>query len=107
MTDYNKLVRNKIPEIIVEKGSEPHTRKLTKTERAVELLNKLLEEALELQETPCLDERADIAQVLREIDDVYGFTDGEIESARAQKAIERGDFSEGIFLISVDDSSKG
>lgn len=107
MTEYNKLVRNMIPQIITEKGSEPHTRILTKTERAVELLNKLLEEALEFQVTPSLEERADVAQVLREIDDAYGFTESEIESARAQKEIERGDFSEGIFLISVDDSSRG
>ena len=41
---YNKLVRDKIPEIIVGNGGEPFTRILDEDEYKVELETKLMEE---------------------------------------------------------------
>jgi predicted house-cleaning noncanonical NTP pyrophosphatase (MazG superfamily) len=66
-----------------------------------ELLNRLIEEAIEQQDSPNLEERADIEQVLREIDVSFGFSQDDIKAARLQKEVDRGDFSEGIFLESM------
>ena len=46
---YNKLIRDKIPEIIVAAGEEPKIRKLNKKEFKIELQKKVLEEAKELR----------------------------------------------------------
>jgi predicted house-cleaning noncanonical NTP pyrophosphatase (MazG superfamily) len=96
---YNKLVRDGIPAVIKNDNQTPVIRTLDNDEYKRQLLEKLIEEATELRDSNGdLGERADIAEVLRALDDVLGYTDDEIETARAQKAAKRGGFEQKIFL---------
>ncbi len=100
---YNKLIRDKIPEICEAKGIKTNTRELNSEEYLKELLNKLVEEAKETKEDPSPEEMADVMEVLIAIGQELKITMKEIEEARAQKAQERGAFDKKIFLISTEE----
>lgn len=96
---YNKLVRDEIPAIIEADNQTPIIRQLGTVEFRRKLLEKLVEEANELLDSDGdIAERADVAEVLKALDTVLGYTDGEIETTRAQKALKRGTFEQRIFL---------
>ena len=101
--NYQKLVRDKIPAIISADGEVPVTRILDDKEYRQKLLEKLVEEANELLESNGdLSERADIAEVLKALDQQRGFDSTMIEEARAAKAKKRGGFEQRIFLERAD-----
>lgn len=107
-TEHNKLVRDRIPEIIRESGGQPSTYALDDKARQLALLDKLLEEARELRDAvvsgaDVIGERADVAEVLRALDDELDLTPVAIEEARRDKADARGGFKKGIFLEYVDE----
>lgn len=96
---YDKLVRDEIPAIIEADNQTPITRQLGTVEFRRKLLEKLVEEANELLDSDGdIGERADVAEVLKALDTVLGYTNDEIETARVQKAIKRGGFEQRIFL---------
>ena len=64
MREYNKLVRDKIPEIISNNGENPKTRILDNIEYKKELDRKLLEEVNEYLKDDNIEELADIEEVL-------------------------------------------
>ena len=100
MKIYNKLVRDKIPEICKAHGDEPTIRIIDDVdEYAKALCAKLREEAQEVEETPNLEELADTLEVLYAIGKTLGHTPVDIEAARVKKAKERGGFEKRIFLI--------
>ncbi len=96
---YNKLVRDKIPRIISDDNQTPVVRVLNDGEYRQKLLEKLVEEAQELLDANGeIGERSDVAEVLKALDTVLGYTDDEIETTRKQKAEKRGGFAQKIFL---------
>lgn len=96
---YNKLIRDKIPEIIKDQGKESSTRILSYEEYKQELLKKLVEEAQELLVSGGdLSERADVAEVLRAVDDIFKWSTEDIEKARIHKLKDRGGFQERLYL---------
>ncbi len=98
---YNKLVRDKIPQIIVASGKVPVT-KTVDTEEFQELLKeKLLEEVEEFLETEETDELADIFEVMLSIAKSRGISWAEIEMQAEKKRKERGGFEEKIVLQEV------
>jgi predicted house-cleaning noncanonical NTP pyrophosphatase (MazG superfamily) len=97
----NKLVRDKIPEVIAKSGKESRCRILEADEYRTELNKKLLEECSEWIESSEATEIADILEVLRAIADVKGFDWEKIEGLRVEKCKERGGFKEKIFLLDV------
>ena len=97
MKIYNKLVRDKIPEIIEADGKSCVTHILTDEEYIVALETKLNEEVTEYLVDKSLEEMADILEVLQAICIARGFTLSELEEARKKKADGRGAFSEKIF----------
>jgi len=100
-TVHSKLVRDKIPDIIRANGETPVTRELDEPEYKQALLEKLVEEAREMLADGSIAERADVEEVLRAIDEAFGFSIEDIETIRQQKADERGAFAEQIFLEKV------
>ena len=100
---YNKLVRDKIPEIIAERGKSVAYRKLNEEEYKVALELKLDEEVAEFHENPSIAEIADIAEVLYALIEAYGYRVIDVIKYRAAKREEKGSFDERIFLEEVKD----
>lgn len=103
MTEFNKLVRDKIPEIIIANGETPQFHILENDSEYLQaLLKKDVEEGLELAQDPNLEELADKLEVLYAIAKVRGYTPAQIEQTRADKAAKRGGFEKRIFLESTE-----
>ncbi|MEE1078141.1 MAG: nucleoside triphosphate pyrophosphohydrolase [Agathobacter sp.] len=102
MKVYNKLVRDKIPEIIEEDGKNCKTRILSDEEYIAALEAKLNEEVAEYQADKNLEELADVLEVLQAICVARGYSLEELEALRAKKANERGGFADKIFLEYVE-----
>lgn len=102
MKQYNKLVRDKIPEIMKSQGKDFTTRVLGEEEYRVELNKKLQEEVKEYIEDNNVEELADIVEVVYGILDSMGVSREEFESVRNNKVQKRGAFKEKIFLESGD-----
>ena len=98
-----KLVRDRIPTIIANAGGTPRYRVLEHRERLAWLLRKLHEEVQELVLTPCLDECADVYEVLLAIAVQLGETKDALVVAADEKARHRGAFTEGILLEMSED----
>lgn len=102
MKIHNKLVRDKIPEIIEEPGRICTTHILSAEDYIVALETKLNEEVAEYQEEKNLEEMADVLEVLRAICIARGYTIEQLELVRKKKADERGGFANKIFLEYVE-----
>ncbi len=92
MKKYNKLVRDKIPDIIKADGGECRFHVAKKDEFAKLLNAKLHEEVLELQEKPCADEIADVLEVVEALARMNHIHLDEIKAAKKKKREERGGF---------------
>jgi len=102
MKIFNKLVRDKIPNIIEGNNETCKTRKLNDEEYLIELNKKIKEEVNEYLESGEVEELADIEEVLRAILDVKKVSYNEFENIRENKVQKRGAFKERIFLESTD-----
>ena len=98
MKTFNKLVRDKIPEIISNNGEQCTTRVLDNEEYLHELNTKLSEEVNEYLESSELEELADIFEVLYAILDAKNVSKEDLEDIRIAKVEKRGAFKERIFL---------
>lgn len=99
---YDKLIRDKIPQIIAAQGNRCRTRILSPEEYLRRVDEKLDEELSEYHESPCLEELADLLEVLYAAAEARGYTREELENARQQKAEERGAFRQGLLLTEVE-----
>ena len=99
---HNKLVRDKIPEIIKSAGKTPLCKTLSQDEYLKELDKKLIEECNEYLADKSIEELADVLEVLNTITEARGFTLEELEKVRADKAENRGKFVNRIYLEKVD-----
>ncbi len=102
MKVHNKLVRDRIPEIIKESGRTPVTHFLSDKEYIEELEKKLNEEVAEYQSDKNLEEMADVLEVLQAICVARGYTLEDLEVMRKKKADERGGFDKKVYLESVE-----
>ena len=100
MTVYNKLVRDKIPEMIRAQGETPHIRILEDEEYTAHLEAKLDEEVGEFHRDRNLEELADILEVVYALAEDLGHTIPELETVYNLKHEARGGFRGRIFLIS-------
>jgi len=100
---YNKLVRDKIPEIIQNNGEVPKFEILDSQEYLSELHKKLFEEANEFVEEDSQEELADLLEVIYAIAKHKNIDLVEVEKIRVEKSQKRGAFEKRIFLKSVDE----
>lgn len=102
---YNKLVRDKIPNIIKNNGGEPYTRILSNDEYIENLKKKLIEECNEVVSTKTkedtLEELADTFEVVRSLAKALGYSYENLIDAVENKATKRGGFNKKIFLEKV------
>ena len=101
MASYKKLVRDYIPEIIINNGEVPIVRVLDNEEYLDELNKKLLEEVNEYLESGSIEELADIEEVIIGILDSKKKSREELEALRQDKVKKRGAFKSRIYLEGV------
>ena len=94
---YGKLVRDKIPQIIMAAGKNPITRILDHSEYLEELDKKLNEEIAEYHEDKSIEEMADVLEVLFAICEARGYSVEELMEVREEKRESRGGFEQKIF----------
>lgn len=99
---YNKLVRDRITEIIEKDGEKPFTRVLGEEEYKNELKNKLKEETAELvlakDNRELIKEISDILEVLEYIEKSFSLSKEEILKVKEERKQKRGGFDKRIFL---------
>lgn len=98
MKEFNKLVRDKIPEKIERNGEIAKTRILNDDEYIKQLNIKLKEEVEEYLQDNNIEEIADIMEVLLAILKYNNVEYDEFEKIRISKVQKRGAFDERIFL---------
>ena len=101
MKKFNKLVRDRIPEIIENNGEVAQTRILSDEEYLFELNKKIQEELAEYIESGEVEELADLEEVLRAILDAKNISYGDFENLRQAKVDRRGAFKQKVFLEST------
>ncbi len=101
-TTYNKLIRDRIPEIIHAAGKQCETEVMPEAEYIQALRDKLVEEALEAQKVEPADlatELADICEVMDALRAVYGITQEQVSQLQAARRDERGAFEKRLRLL--------
>jgi predicted house-cleaning noncanonical NTP pyrophosphatase (MazG superfamily) len=105
MAKYNKLVRDRIPEIIERNGGIPQIKTLSGHELHLEATIKLQEEVAEYIEAEDsnakIHELSDILELIYTLATIHGLTPAELDNVRQKKADINGAFKDAIFLIDV------
>jgi predicted house-cleaning noncanonical NTP pyrophosphatase (MazG superfamily) len=104
---YNKLVRDKIPQIIKNRGKKFSAETLNDEDYIKYLKEKSYEEldeycAAETNEE-AMEELADLLEVIHALTKHHGSSIDEVEGIRKQKSERCGGFEEKILLIDVED----
>ncbi|MCK5321121.1 nucleoside triphosphate pyrophosphohydrolase [Candidatus Pacearchaeota archaeon] len=100
---YNKLIRDKIPEIIKSKGDSCKVHAAGEEEYWDKLKTKIGEEVDEFLKNPCVEELADIQEVINAISDFKFEGKSKLEEIRKKKFEERGGFEKRLILEEADD----
>lgn len=104
---YNKLVRDKIPEIIKNRGGKPNCRILNDAEYKKSLLDKLYEEYQEVikseKSEELIEECADVLEVIFAIAKNEKISQDKLLKIMMEKRKKRGGFENKIFLESVEE----
>jgi len=100
--EYNKLVRDRIPEIITDSGKKCVAEILTEEAYLQKLREKLNEEVDEYQQSSSHEELADILEVVYALAAATGCPEEHLNAIRREKARKRGGFSKKILLKSVE-----
>ena len=100
-THYNKLIRDKIPDIIKKSGKTPVCRVLTGSEYLDALNQKLQEEVTEYLEDNCIEELGDILEVVFAIAAAKGYSREDLAQARDTKNNKNGAFTKKLFLEKI------
>jgi len=100
---YNKLVRDKIPEIIKANGEIPITHIADEKEYWEKLKEKLSEEVDEFLEESNEEELADVLEVVDAICEFKKIDKENLENLKKEKSERRGGFKDKIILDEVKD----
>lgn len=102
--EYNKLVRDKIPEIIEANGNIPYTRKLDELQFERELNLKFyeeLDELIEANDDKRVDELVDIFELVRAYSKYLGVDFKELVELADKKNELNGSFDSRLYLEKV------
>lgn len=99
---HNKLVRDKIPEIIKESGKKCKTKVLSEKDYVFELERKLSEEVHEYKLDKNPDELCDVLEVVYALAAARGMSVEELEAKRVAKKEGRGGFDGRVYLIEAE-----
>ena len=99
---HNKLVRDKIPEIITKEGRKYKIKLLSDKDYVFELERKLSEEVHEYKLGKNLDELCDILEVVYALAAARGMSAEELEAKRLAKRETRGGFEGKVYLVEAE-----
>jgi len=102
-TQHNKIVRDRIPEIIEAGGNRAVLRHPGEAEVIAGLEKKLTEELTEYLADHSLEEMADLLEVMHGILYHRGISWDELEKIRLEKRKKRGGFEQGIYLEATEE----
>lgn len=100
---YNKLVRDRVPELIEESGRKQVSRTLNEVEYEQALMDKIVEEIEEYRISKNEEEIADIYEVLDCLVKLKDYEPMHIDYLRLIKREARGSFHKRILLEEVED----
>lgn len=107
MPVYNKLVRDRIPEIIEQAGVKCIVRVLDSAEYFAELKIKMHEELEEYEKATtdeeAIEELADLLELVYAAARNHGASAEELQNVREDKAQKRGKFEKRLFLMEAED----
>ena len=98
---YDKLVRDKIPEIIDKSGKQCEIEILSEKKYLKMIDKKLDEELAEYHKDQNIEELADLLEVIYAATKARGYSIEELDKVRAEKAEKRGNFDKKILLKKV------
>lgn len=101
LVEYDKLVRDNIPEIISRSGKKAEIEVIDGKNKLKYLNKKLKEEIYEYLEDESIEELADIQEVIYEILKLKKLNKEDLEKIRKEKKYRIGGFSKGIILKKV------
>ena len=99
---YNKVIRDKIPEIIADSGKKYTLKQLDDVLFLADLEKKLIEEVNEYTKSKDVEELADLLEVIYRISELRGVNSEELDEIRKDKAEKRGKFASNLFLIDAE-----
>jgi predicted house-cleaning noncanonical NTP pyrophosphatase (MazG superfamily) len=99
---YDKLVRDRIPQIIQASGKNACIRKADEAEYKHLLRQKLLEEINEFMESGSSEELAEILVVVAALGQTEGLSFSDLMKIAEEKRKDRGGFEKRLILPSVD-----
>jgi predicted house-cleaning noncanonical NTP pyrophosphatase (MazG superfamily) len=102
---FSKLVRDKIVDHQIAAGARPVYRQLDAVEHKKELIQKIIEEAQEIEHADPEDIASEIADVQQALDDLrekYDLTARDVAHAQQLKNEKNGAFKKGIFVEHVE-----
>lgn len=101
---YNKLVRDRIPELLKQQGKTCETVVLSDREYNEKLKEKLkeeVEEFIKAKPDKLASEIADVLEVLYALAEHKGISEAELDFTRQMKKKQRGSFSRKLLLKSI------
>ena len=101
MIVYDKLIRDKIPEIIEQSGKKCIVEVMDNDTYIDYLDQKLNEELAEYQQDKSIEELADLLEVMYAVVVARGYSVAELERIRLEKSEKRGAFEKRLLLKSV------
>ena len=112
--DYNKLVRDRIPEIIQANGKRCSIETMSELEYRQALLEKLVEEAQEARGAilrsaapdELLTELADLQEVLAALMAAWQIAPEHVQQVQRQRRAERGGFDQQMRLLRTEDGEE-
>ena len=101
VTQYHKLVRDRIPEIIEASGKTCIVKTMSDEDYLRMVDAKLDEELAEYHKDQSIEELADLLEVVYAAALARGYSLADLEQVRAEKAQQRGAFKKKLLLLEV------
>lgn len=98
MTVKNKLVRDRIPEIIENEGFNVSYKHLDDDDYLIEIGNKLREKTEELIVTNSVENMADIYELVMAYGNFFGYSRKDIQTMAESKNTKKGSFQQRTYL---------
>lgn len=102
--EYNKLVRDLVPEIIEQSGRKCEYKVLSDAQVLLALQEKLLEKATNFSKRPTEDEVSDIFELMDAIMDKFDFEPMHVDYLKLKNREAKGRYSNNIYLISIEEN---